>query len=300
MVMTETVTTTSAGSGNQACGLDVGAPVNDGNAQIQAVTLGTGGPGRPCTDLDKSFCTVGSSANADNSCNTNADCVTDSAGSGVCTKVTTTQLAHENPADGSLSYPLDTTGLGGKVLGYRASYEGTNKFEQAGAICTDLTVNEADPCSGATISIDLVSGPGAPQPGQTYAWQFEVTVHACENLYGVTAQGGTNGWALLVNRSSASLHPSGSTTAEIRKSNKKADVILWRIGDMTAGQTETLRVDLSGTIPRDTPDCQIRYLSGAWSALFSLDGINFQKTDYTGRVSIQVDSNGNPYDCSIE
>jgi len=67
---------------------------------------------------------------------------------------------------------------------------------------------------------------------------------------------------------------------------------------MTAGQTETLVVDLTGSIPPKTPDCQVRYLSGPWSALFSTNGgVNFDKTDYTGRVSVQVDSNGNPDDC---
>jgi len=83
-----------------------------------------------------------------------------------------------------------------------------------------------------------------------------------------------------------------------QKANNKTDVILWTIGDMNAGDTAHLVVDLSGSVPAKTPDCQVRYLSGPWSALFSTDGITFEKSEYTGRVSVEVDSNGNPNDCS--
>ena len=295
VTMTEEIKTTTAGSGNQACGLTVGSYVNDGNATIQAVNLA--GQGRPCNDIGKSFCTTGVSTNLDNSCSVDEDCLTDPVGNGVCTPVSLTQVARENPSDGILAYTQDTTGLGGQVLGYRASYQGGGNFDNSTTICTDLTVNE-EACSGATISIELAYGPGAPPPGGPYAWGFDVIVHACEDLYGVSAQGGTNGWAALDGRSAYSLITDFGDAA-IRKANKKTDVILWSIGDMTAGQTATLSVPLSGSIPTKTPDCQVRYLSGSWSALFSTDGINFEKTDYTGRVSIQVDSNGNPDDCGL-
>jgi len=110
----------------------------------------------------------------------------------------------------------------------------------------------------------------------------------------VTVQGGTNGWAPLANTSA--LHPSTGSAA-IRKQNKNTSIILWTIGDMTANQEASLLVDIQGSIPRKTKDCEIRYLTGAWSALYSLDGSTILKSDYTGRVSIQVDSNGNPNDC---
>lgn len=286
--------TTSLGSGGQACGLAIGDLVNDGNAQIQAVEL-DGAP-RPCADLTKHLCTAGLTGNA---CANNAQC--DSfvaADDGVCTAVGAVQLAHENPSDGVLDTQVDTTGFGGSVLGFRSSYEGGGKFENAPVICTDLIVEEVA-CSGATISIDLASGPGEPAaPGGPYDWSFRVTVHACEDLLDVSAQGGTNGWAQLVDRAnpSTSLDPSGSTTAEIRKGNKKTDVILWTIGPMTAGQTETLVVDLTGSI-KGAPDCQERFLSGPWSALFSADGVTIDKTDYTGRVSVFTNSNGTEGDC---
>jgi hypothetical protein len=115
-------------------------------------------------------------------------------------------------------------------------------------------------------------------------------------LIGVTAQGGTNGWAQLVDRSKNSLDPD-TGTADVRNADKKTDVILWAIGNMAKGQTANLLIDRSGSSPPKTPDCQIRHLSGPWSALFSTDGNLFEKSDYTGRVSIQVDSNGNRNDC---
>lgn len=294
VTLTQEITVVSEGSGNQDCELLVGDPVNDGNARIQAVEIA--GEPRECADLDSSFCTAGLTGN---SCELDSDCDTAlNLGDGTCTDVATTMLASENPSDGFQQVNLDTTGLGGTVLGFVSQYAGQGNFEGAPAICTDLTVlSEDEECDGATISISRVSGPGEPTaPGGPYDWTFRVTVHACEDLYGVTAQGGTNGWAQLVGRSEDSLDPSGTTTAVIRKANKKTDVILWTIGDMDAGDTETLDVALRGSL-KGAPDCDERFLSGAWSALFSLDGLVFQKSDYTGRASIFTNSNGVEGDC---
>lgn len=303
VTLTEEVKVDSVGSGAQDCGLAVGDYVDEGNARIKAVTWGDGGGGRPCGDLGQSFCTAGTVGDA---CVDDADCDTaQGANDGECTEVVLTTLVQETGAnfDGLLDAVVDTTGLGYGVFGFQASYGPTGQFEDSPngspTICTDLTVEEpgGGPCEGATISIDRASGPGEPgAPGGPYEWSFRVTVHACEDLYGVTAQGGTNGWAQLVNRSEDSLHPS-TGTAEIRKANRKTDVILWTIGDMLAGDTETLDVDLEGSLKR-APDCDERFLSGPWSALFSLDGFAFEKTDYTGRVSIFTNSNGVEGDCN--
>jgi hypothetical protein len=295
VTMMEDITVAIVGSGNQDCGLGVGSHVNDGNAQIQQITLGPGGPPKACGDIGKSYCTVGTSINADGTCASNDQCVTEPAGSGVCTPVTTTQLVHENPTDGVLVTIFDTTGYGGQSLGFQASYQGGAKFFNAPTVCTDLTVT-TEACSGATISIELADGNGSPAPGGPYEWTYEVTVHACEDLIGVTAQGGTNGWAPLKGRSATNLFPDTGTAA-IRNANKKNEVILWTIGDMAAGDTARLGVLLSGSIPRNAPDCQTRFLSGPWSALISTDGAEFSKTPYTGRVTVQVDSDGNPNDC---
>lgn len=292
VTMTQEVKTTTVGSGNQDCGLPVGSYVNDGNAAIQAANL-LGAP-MACAEVGKSYCTAGG-APAGSACTANADCDGGILGSGVCTTVAFSQVAHENPADGQLAYTLDTTALGGTVAGFKAQYEGGGKFENAGQVCTDVTI--AEPCV-ATISIDRVEGPGAPAAGGSYEWAFRVKVHACVDLQNVSAQGGTNGWAQLIGRSADSLHPTIGTAA-IRKANRKTDVILWTIGDMAKGTDAYLTVDLAGSIPPKTADCQIRYLSGPWSALYSEDGIVTEKSDYTGRVTVQVDSNGNPDDCPL-
>jgi hypothetical protein len=295
VTMTQDITVAIVGSGSQDCGVAVGEHVDDGNAQIQQITLGPGGEPKACGDIGKSYCTVGTSINVDGTCTSNAQCVTDPVGTGVCTAVTTTQLAHANPTNGVLAVTnFDTASYGGQSLGFQASYQGQANYSNAPSICTDLTVT-TEVCSGATISIDLVDGNGSPAPGGPYEWTYEVTVRACENLTDVTAQGGTNGWAPLKGRSAANLFPD-TGTAEIRNANKKSEVILWTIGDMAAGDTARLGVLLSGSIPRNAPDCQTRYLSGPWSALSSTDGV-VTKTPYTGRVTVQVDSDGNPNDC---
>jgi hypothetical protein len=69
----------------------------------------------------------------------------------------------ENPTNGLLAYNFDTTGLGGTVAGFRAQYEGGQKFANVPFVCTDVTVNEVESCTGATINIDYVEG-RAPLP----------------------------------------------------------------------------------------------------------------------------------------
>jgi hypothetical protein len=49
--------------------------------------------------------------------------------------------------------------------------------------------------TGAFVSIEQPGGIGQPAPGTTGTWSFVVKVQACENLFGVTAQGGANGWS---------------------------------------------------------------------------------------------------------
>lgn len=301
--LVQDVTVSSVGSGSQDCGLDVGDHVVSGNLRIQQVNW-EGDP-RDCDDLEFSYCSAGQSSST--SCNTDTDCDTElGSQDGVCTAVGVSTLIQDpNTSTGHLEWPVDTTGMGYGVYGYVAQYQAAGRFEDdpgsAPDLCRNLTVNAVgEPCEGATITIDQAAGPGEPKvPGGPYDWSFRVTVHACEDLYGVTAQGGTNGWAQLAGRSEEALHPSTADgSAVIRKANRKTDVIFWTIGDMSAGDTETLEVYLTGSI-KGAPDCQVRFLSGPWSALFSTDGLTFEKTDYTGRVSIFTNSNGVTGDCSF-
>jgi hypothetical protein len=71
----------------------------------------------------------------------------------------------------------------------------------------------------------------------------------------------------------------------LRKNNKN-DVLTWNL-DMPNGTTETLLINVDGKIPASAACDSIRYLSGAWSAVYDV-GLGAQKSDYTGRVSIQV------------
>jgi len=311
VTLTQDVTTTSLGTGNGVCGLAIGDHVNDGIMRIHLVTAG--GTPLGCSYLNKKFCTVGESVNPDGTCQNQNDCLVD-VGNGVCTTVTSTGagnlLAEENPTnDGTQSVLLSTDGLGGSVLGFVGTYVGQNNFLSATDNCKDLTVlvdegggdGDGECESGLTIDVDLTSGTGRPAaPGGPYNWTYEVKVHACEDLYGVTAQGGTNGWAPLANNRDEllSLHPSAGTSAKVRKANKQADIILWTIGDMLAGDDATLGVDLTGSI-KNVADCQMLFLSGPWSAMHSTDGFVFAKTDYTGRVFVKADTDGDPGDCDL-
>jgi hypothetical protein len=87
--------------------------------------------------------------------------------------------------------------------------------------------------TGAFISIEQPGGIGQPAPGTTGTWTFVVKVQACENLFGVTAQGGANGWSTF-----KSFTPSTGSVAQSVK-NKNV-VALWTIGDMAQGAVQTL------------------------------------------------------------
>lgn len=302
IILKEEIKVTAVGAGSQDCGLAVGQYVNAGNAKIASVQLGGAGPARACNDLGKKFCSVGQSILAGNACSSNDDCVTDPTGSGQCTMTNAfaggSQM--ENSTDGIFEHTVNTTGLAGQTLGYQAEYNGTGQFLDAAIICNDVIVTgDTEPCSsGATITIEKTDGPGVATTGARHEWTYTVTVHACEDLAGVTAQGGTNGWAPLESRDPISASTDDGSV-EVRNANKKAEVLLWTIGNMNAGDEAKLDVTLAGTIPNKTPDCQPRYLSGPWSTRFSTDeGATFTKSSYTGRVTILVDSNGDDTDCN--
>jgi hypothetical protein len=63
-------------------------------------------------------------------------------------------------------------------------------------------------------------------------------------------------------------------------------VLTWNL-NMANGTTETILVNVDGKIPAKTACDSIRFLSGPWSAVYNT-GTGAQKSDYTGRVSIQV------------
>jgi hypothetical protein len=136
-------------------------------------------------------------------------------------------------------------------------------------------------CDGFNISADFASGNGGPAPGSSGPWAFRITLENCTgvDLTGIKAQGGSNGWAPMT-----SYVPSAGVIAV--RPNKKNEVLVWNL-DMPSGTTETLLVNVNGSIPASAVCDSIRYLSGPWSAVYDA-GSGAQKSEYTGRVSIQV------------
>jgi hypothetical protein len=208
---------------------------------------------------------------------------------------------------GQFSTPFATSfGMGGKNIGFMAAHPnqntGGNNLHQSDSACMDLVINTTPPgpgCTpGATIAATLASGDGTPPPGDSGPWSFRITVTACGPLTGVTAQGGANGWAPFQSTVPAlSDYPPAPGQVAIRKVTKKNTILLWNIGDMADGQTANLDVTVSGPIPNTAPDCELRYLSGAWSASYTLPSATTRtKSEYSGRVAITVDANddGNP------
>jgi len=185
---------------------------------------------------------------------------------------------------GQFSTSFDTTGLGGSTIYFRAHHAaegGTHGTDQSTSLGLDLAISALSSCTpGATIAADLASGDGTPPPSTAGAWTFRVKVKACGDLTGVTAQGGSNGWAPMV-----SFAPSGGAVTV--RNNKKNQVLTWNIGDMLDGAEASLLITVSGTTGATCDSVQ--YLSGPWSAMASTDGgATFTKSDYTGRVSLTV------------
>lgn len=197
-------------------------------------------------------------------------------------------FSNTTDSNGEVLYAFDTTGLGGNTIGFRAHHAaegGSHGSEQAQSPCVDLVIT-LDDCEGAIISATFADGDGTPSPALPLAgpWTFLIEVTACEALNGVSAQGGTNGWAPMTGFAPST----GSVNV---RQNKKNQVLTWTIGNMGAGQTETLEVTVDGGIKPGTPDGTILFLSGPWSTTFSTDGgTTFQKSEYTGRVTVTVDN----------
>ena len=191
------------------------------------------------------------------------------------------------PSGGLTSSAWDFDGLGflpGTTASFRAHY-----VTGGGAVKADTHFSPAidvgaigGSCSGGfNVSANFASGDGAPPPGASGPWAFRITLENCTgvDLAGIKAQGGSNGWA-----PATSWVPSKGSVAG--RTNNKNDVLTWNL-DMPNGSTETLLVNVGGKIPASAACDSIRYLSGAWSAVYDA-GLGAQKSDYTGRVSIQV------------
>lgn len=192
-------------------------------------------------------------------------------------------------SNGQVSTDFVTAGLGGSSICFRTQNPaagGSHGIDQGFSPAMDLAILIESACTpGATIAATLAAGDGMPAPGESGPWTFRMTVTACGALTGVTAQGGANGWAPVT-------ATTGEGTIATRKETKKNTILLWTIGDMTNGQVANLDVTVDGTVPNSAPDCQVRYLSGPWSAISTNESLITTKSNYSGRVSVQVDAQG--------
>lgn len=192
-----------------------------------------------------------------------------------------------NPVDGLTSTAVDFDGLGmlpGMTASFRAHYKpggGQVHGDEHKSPVIDVTATGGATCQGFNISADFASGDGDPAPGSMGPWAFRITLENCSgvDLAGIKAQGGSNGWAPAFEW----VQSKGSV---VQRKNNKNDVLTWTL-DMPTGSTETLLVKVDGKIPAPAICDSIRYLSGPWSAVYDA-GAGSQKSEYTGRVSVQV------------
>jgi hypothetical protein len=200
------------------------------------------------------------------------------------------------------SAPFDASAIAvlaeGYKVSFRAGYVSSGPgcdFEVnalGGSPTVDLTILAAGVCpggqtTGVFISIVDGTGNGTPPPNYDGTWSFKVRVQACEALWNVTAQGGSNGWT--DNTKTTFIASTGASSADILLKNRNA-VLRWRIGSMTLGQTEELTVQVEGHIKNSQGECGvIKKLNGDWSATYTnADGLRYQSANTTYTSTIEV------------
>lgn len=194
-----------------------------------------------------------------------------------------------------------TAGMGGNRIGFVAAHPnqivaGGNLLRESQSACIDLVIGSVPPGTGgampgATIAITGAEGDGIPSPapnfGSSGPWSFRVTVKAWQPLTRVVARGGTNGWAAVTGKKA------DLGTVRMKKGANDDAILLWTLGDMARGQVANLDITVSGAIPAGALDCELRFLSGAWSVSY---GVHMETersmTEYEGRAAIAVDADG--------
>jgi hypothetical protein len=94
-------------------------------------------------------------------------------------------------------------------------------------------------------------------------------------------QDGTSGWMAFEKAT-----PSTGIYTVKNAGKSKTKVLRWEIGDMTAGQTATLKVKACGSIKLSAACDSIQYLSGPWSITYTDENGVTQKSN--GRVNVTV------------
>jgi hypothetical protein len=277
--ITGTVAQASLGQG--CAGGTNSTPVTVGTSTIQE-NMVSGAPAA----CGKGICAGGPTPGA--VCENSAQCSPTLGGT--CQKAKFEDIVSNTPdSNGKLSTLFDTTGLGGSI-GFRTKYVGDAQgFKDNASPCEDLAVNDVA-CTGANIAATLASGPGEPAPGTSACWVFRITVSSCQDETNVTAQGGSNGWTSKIGLNGSKILSTSAGSAAVRNNNQRNDVILWNIGNMSAGSHATMDVQVCGTTAKFAcpSDPVTEFLTGSWSTTFTPAGGVPTKSDYTGRVSIDV------------
>jgi hypothetical protein len=138
--------------------------------------------------------------------------------------------------------------------------------------------------TGVYLSIGNATGNGTPAPGTSGTWSFDVIALACGDVYGVTAQGGANGWAPLKSYYTAT----GTVDSSVKNKNT---VYLWTIGDIAMGETRTLTITVGATLKNGAGECgKEKTLNGDWSAMFAEapGGVRTKSayTDYKSTITV--------------
>lgn len=288
-----TGTVKQAGAVNGCAGGTAGTPVTVGTTTEKENEIN--GVGVPC---GKGICTGVGGPPDGAVCQNSSECNPISGGH--CVHATLTEIGSASPdSNGQVIVPLDTTGLDNQVIGFESSYVGdSDGFKNNNSPCVDLVIGPGGsgscPNGEASIAATLADGDGTPPPNAGECWTFRITVNACDTLTNVTAQGGTNGWTTKLGIGGSKIVSMTKGTAGVRNNNKRNDVILWNIGNMTPGESENLVVKVCGTTaklncPTDPPLTE--YLTGPWSTTYGhlVNGVlTYDKSDYTGRVSIDT------------
>lgn len=209
-------------------------------------------------------------------------------------------------ASGGFSTVFKTSaGMGGNRIGFVAVHPnqiviGGNLLRESESPCIDLVIDSVPTGAGslspgATVAVTRSEGDGTPPPaphsGSSGPWSFRVTVKALGPISDVTVRGGANGWAGVSGKKA------DAGTVKMRKAFNNDPILLWSLGDMARGQVANLDVMVSGRIPVSAYDCELRLLSGAWSAFYNRPMETARtRSNYGGRVSItvDVDEDGNP------
>lgn len=197
-------------------------------------------------------------------------------------------------ANGQVTFPLATDVLG--TIGYIVKYTDPGNHGSSESGCLDLVVVPGPGIEGcaeglnAIISTTFVTSPGFPLPGSSPTWNLVIAVRACKDLTNVSAQGGKNAWT------GATFGAPSVGSVTLRKATGgKNEVSIWNIGSMTAGQTATLPVAVSGSIKPSTPCGTVLGLLGSWSAITTSTDYGTLKSDYTGTTTVTV----GPDPCTI-